>query len=147
MVNSQDPPFRNSKVWNEFVNPSGPHQRARRTGSRMAEKTDSGLAGISREWEKTDINNLRDLDWSELYRGAWRTKSDPAARPAMRARERPSDHWSLRDICGWVRVELRAKGRAGGLINDEQLCANRGGRTMRFSVVRDLVVHSGLEDE
>jgi len=33
-------------------NPSGPHQRARRSGCEKASKTCAGVASISREWMK-----------------------------------------------------------------------------------------------
>src|SRR5690348_12393244 len=49
MVKTQRPPGLNSQSENRLVNPSGPHHRARRSGSRNAAKISSAVAGISRD--------------------------------------------------------------------------------------------------
>src|SRR5271168_3443340 len=49
MMRDQRPPFLNSQTLKVLVKPAGPHHRTRRAGSRMAAKTSSTVAGISRD--------------------------------------------------------------------------------------------------
>jgi hypothetical protein len=49
MIKDQRPPFLNSQTLKVLVKPAGPHHRDKRSGSLIAAKTYSTVAGISRE--------------------------------------------------------------------------------------------------
>ena len=49
MVKDHRPPFLNSQTLKVLVNPAGPHHRDKRSGSLIAAKTCSTVAGISRD--------------------------------------------------------------------------------------------------
>jgi hypothetical protein len=48
-MKDQRPPFLNSQTLKVVVKPAGPHHRAKRSGSLIAAKTCSTVAGISRD--------------------------------------------------------------------------------------------------